>query len=121
MKAVNGMRRSLEEWRRAVASQATPVDDLRAVTRRKESVMFLEMHDAEPPTLCATARNIDYLYQAEQHVIDTCKEHPELVFWVLFADQGTPVRAWRRNDRDFEVCPVPPGTVADPRSMRAPQ
>jgi hypothetical protein len=28
--------------------------------------MFLEMHDNEAPTLCAAARNLDYMYQAEQ-------------------------------------------------------
>lgn len=79
--------------------------------------MILEMHDDEPPTLCGVARNIDYEYQAEQHVIDACAARPTLVLWLLFADDGGALRAWRRVGSGVEECPVPAGTKADPRSM----
>lgn len=83
--------------------------------------MFLEMHDNEAPTLCAVARNLDYDYQAEQHVIDSRANSDVLVLWVLFDDSGKPRRAWCRDGHGGAVvtCPVPPGTVADPRSLRS--
>jgi len=80
--------------------------------------MFLEMHDDQPPTLCATARNLDYVYQAEQHIIDTAKEEPRLVAWVLFSDAGQPIKAWRRSGDGFEEHPVAPDTRPDPRSLQ---
>ena len=50
--------------------------------------MYLEIHDAELEsplgTFCAEIGNIDYAYQAEQWVIDTHKDHPEAVLWLLF-------------------------------------
>ncbi len=80
--------------------------------------MFLEMHDRTPPTLCAVARNIDYMYQAEQHVIDS-QDRAYLILWLLFSDGGTPLRAWRRTHDAFEEIPIPDGTAADPRSLMA--
>lgn len=49
--------------------------------------MTLEFHDNETGnTLCAVARNLDYDYQAEQHVQETSREQPYLVKWILSDD-----------------------------------
>jgi hypothetical protein len=62
--------------------------------------MILELHDNETGnTLTARISDIDYLYQAEQWVIDTYNEpeHQEVVRWELF-DQlgGEKLRVWER-------------------------
>lgn len=60
--------------------------------------MTLEFHDNETGnTLCAVARNLDYDYQAEQHVQDSSRERPFLVKWVLSDDQGTRC-VWERPE-----------------------
>lgn len=79
--------------------------------------MFLELHDAKPPTLVAWIPNLDYHYMAEQWVIDTHAETSGIVRWVLFTDEGLALREWHRKGTDFQEVPVTPGTVADPRSL----
>jgi hypothetical protein len=82
--------------------------------------VILELHDYEPPTLAWVVRNLDYSYQAEQWVIDTAAENPWVVRWVLFTDDGTPLREWQRAGGDFQEVTLTPGTSIDPRSLRRP-
>lgn len=59
--------------------------------------MILEIHDEEiGNTLLGVVRNIDYEYQAEEYVKETF-ERPQAQRWVLFSDDGTPIRAWQRD------------------------
>ena len=51
-----------------------------------------EKHGTEGPTHCATA-NVDYEYQAEQHVIDAEKDYP----FVVRIDCPELKRSWKRN------------------------
>lgn len=87
--------------------------------------MILELHDNEiDNSLNAVIRNIDYMYQAEQWVIDTFKDHFHIVTWLLFSDSGIQIRAWKRNENNFVDVDIV-GTMenpnipvkADPRSL----
>ena len=60
--------------------------------------MTLELHDNETGnTLFARICNIDYLYQAEQWVIDTQdKAHASVIRWLLYDDNKTLIQTWER-------------------------
>lgn len=80
--------------------------------------MILETHDGEVGnTLFAVCRNLDFDYQAEQWVLDILADRPSPILWILFTDEGEPLRAWERNGNEPREIPVPPGTKIHPRSL----
>ena len=83
--------------------------------------MILEFHDAEiGNTLYGVCRNIDYVYQAEQHTIDVFAKDGQapVVLCVLFSDTGEPLMAWERDGSNPRAIDVPAGTVINPKSLR---
>jgi len=79
----------------------------------------LEIHDNttdEGGTLIGVARNLDYMYQAEQWVIDS-KDERRVARFVLFSGPMTPIREWRMVNGEPSDVPITPGTVADPRTF----
>ena len=80
--------------------------------------MFLEIHDNETGnSLMGTAYSLDYEYQAEMHVMETCEDHSSAVRWALFTNSGSALRVWERNGKEPKE--VFPATMpsADPRSI----
>jgi len=81
--------------------------------------MFVEFHDAEKGnTFCAVHRNIDYEYQAEMIVQESCKDDPQIVLWALFTDDGVHLRTWERTSSSFDEITLSQPLTPDPRSMR---
>lgn len=71
--------------------------------------MTLELHDNEiGNSLVAIVKDIDYIYQAEQWVIDTYKDQPTVIKWVLL-DSTDEVRVWERpvGSLDFPTTTKP--------------
>lgn len=80
----------------------------------------LYLHDTERGnTLCARVGSIDYMYQAEQWVMDTARdrqnpEKPWLVRWELMGDDGVILRIWTRPDGSNDL---PTLTYQHPRAQ----
>lgn len=85
---------------------------------------FLEFHDEEVGnTLVGCAHSIDYVYQAEQWLIDMFRDPTAktIVRGVLFTAEGAPMKEWRRAADGFEEAPLTPGTTPDPRTLERAQ